>query len=127
MLFPEEGVWLVNWVLEGGIGGYPNSTYKNTLYRQVTLCFSRGATKNIDKTAHLLDRFSSHQKKAWTMISDLWKYIVCSVTDYFSKTIFQFCFAISNNLTSIGLMDFRCLDIFKSTQYLQDRPSQSYS
>ena len=67
MLFPGEGVWLVNWlgnwVLEGGIGGYPNSTYKNTLYRQVTLCFSRGATTNIDKTAHLLDRFSSHQKQ----------------------------------------------------------------
>ena len=37
MPFPEEGVWLVNWlgnwVLEGGIGGSPYSTYKNMLYR----------------------------------------------------------------------------------------------
>ena len=37
MSFPGEGVWLVNWlgnwVLEGGIGGYPYSTHKNTRYR----------------------------------------------------------------------------------------------
>ena len=38
MSFPGEGVWLVNWlgnqVLEGGgIGGYPNSSYKNMPYR----------------------------------------------------------------------------------------------
>ena len=33
MPFPGERVWLVNWVLEEGIGGYPNSSYKNTPYR----------------------------------------------------------------------------------------------
>ena len=37
MPFQGNGVWLVNWlgnwVLEGGIGGIPYSTYKNTPYR----------------------------------------------------------------------------------------------
>ena len=43
MPFPGEVVWLVNWlgnwVLEGGgIGGYPNSTYKNMPYRLDKSC-----------------------------------------------------------------------------------------
>ena len=74
-LGPRRGVWLVNWVLEGGHWGvYPILHTKNMPYRldKVALCFSRGATKKniLIKWAKLVQySFAKTTKGQVTIIS----------------------------------------------------------